>query len=49
MNAIIRGTTPTIKYTFNDVQVSTITSSASSRSASPGAFYNGSYELLYAY
>ena len=25
MNAIIRGTTPTIKYTFNDVQVSTIT------------------------
>ena len=27
----------------------TISSSASSRSASPGAFYNGSYELLYAY
>ena len=27
----------------------TITSSASSRSSSPGAFYNGSYELLYAY
>lgn len=27
----------------------TITSSASSRSASPGAFYNGRYELLYAY
>ena len=27
----------------------TITSSASSRSASPGAFYNGSYELLYVY
>ena len=27
----------------------TITSSASSRSASPGAFYSGSYELLYAY
>lgn len=27
----------------------TITSSASSRSASPGAFYNGSYELLYCY
>lgn len=27
----------------------TVTSSASSRSASPGAFYNGSYELLYAY
>ena len=27
----------------------TIRSSASSRSASPGAFYNGSYELLYAY
>lgn len=27
----------------------TITSSATSRSASPGAFYNGSYELMYAY
>ena len=27
----------------------TVTSSASSRSASPGAFYSGSYELLYAY
>lgn len=27
----------------------TITSSAASRSASPGAFYNGSYELLYCY
>lgn len=27
----------------------TLTSSASSRSASPGAFYNGSYELIYAY
>ena len=27
----------------------TITSSASSRSASPGAFYNGSYELMYVY
>ena len=27
----------------------TITSSASSRSASPGAFYNASYELLYCY
>ena len=27
----------------------TITSSASSRSASPGAFYSGSYELMYAY
>lgn len=27
----------------------TVTSSAASRSASPGAFYNGSYELLYAY
>lgn len=27
----------------------TITSSATSRSASPGAFYSGSYELLYAY
>lgn len=27
----------------------TITSSAASRSASPGAFYSGSYELMYAY
>ena len=27
----------------------TITSSAASRSASPGAFYNGSYELIYVY
>lgn len=27
----------------------TITSSASSRSASPGAFYSGSYELMYVY
>ena len=27
----------------------TVTSSAASRSASPGAFYSGSYELLYAY
>ena len=27
----------------------TITSSAGSRSASPGAFYSGSYELLYVY
>ena len=27
----------------------TITSSASSRSSSPGAFYSGSYELMYAY
>lgn len=27
----------------------TISSSAASRSASPGAFYNGSYELLYVY
>ena len=27
----------------------TITSSATSRSASPGAFYSGSYELLYCY
>lgn len=25
MNAIIRGTTPTIKYTFNDIEVSDIT------------------------
>ena len=27
----------------------TITSSAASRSASPGAFYSGSYELMYVY
>ena len=27
----------------------TVSSSASSRSSSPGAFYNGSYELMYAY
>lgn len=27
----------------------TVTSSAASRSASPGAFYNGSYELTYIY
>ena len=27
----------------------TVTSSAASRSASPGAFYSGSYELMYAY
>lgn len=27
----------------------TVTSSAASRSASPGAFYNGSYELFYVY
>lgn len=27
----------------------TVTSSAASRSASPGAFYNGSYELMYVY
>lgn len=27
----------------------TVTSSAASRSASPGAFYSGSYELIYAY
>lgn len=27
----------------------TLTSSAASRSASPGAFYSGSYELIYAY
>lgn len=35
-------------YTYSNSTL-TITSSASSRSASPGAFYNGSYELLYAY
>lgn len=35
-------------YTYSNNTL-TITSSASSRSASPGAFYSGSYELLYAY
>lgn len=35
-------------YSYNNGTL-TITSSASSRSASPGAFYSGSYELLYAY
>ena len=35
-------------YTYSGTTL-TITSSASSRSASPGAFYSGSYELLYAY
>ena len=35
-------------YTYSNGTL-TITSSASSRSASPGAFYNGSYELLYCY
>ena len=35
-------------YTYSGTTL-TITSSAASRSASPGAFYNGSYELLYAY
>lgn len=35
-------------YTYSGTTL-TVTSSASSRSASPGAFYNGSYELLYAY
>ena len=35
-------------YTYSNSTL-TITSSAASRSASPGAFYNGSYELLYAY
>lgn len=38
---MIRWTTPTYELT--------ITSSAASRSASPGAFYSGSYELLYVY
>lgn len=35
-------------YSYNNGTL-TITSSASSRSASPGAFYSGSYELLYCY
>ena len=35
-------------YTYSSGTL-TITSSAASRSASPGAFYNGSYELMYAY
>ena len=35
-------------YTYSGTTL-TVTSSASSRSASPGAFYSGSYELLYAY
>ena len=35
-------------YTYSGTTL-TITSSAASRSASPGAFYNGSYELIYAY
>lgn len=35
-------------YTYSNGTL-TITSSASSRSASPGAFYNGTYELVYVY
>lgn len=35
-------------YTYTNSTL-TITSSAASRSASPGAFYSGSYELIYAY
>ncbi len=35
-------------YTYSGTTL-TITSSAASRSASPGAFYNGSYELIYVY
>ena len=35
-------------YTYSDGTL-TVRSSASSRSSSPGAFYSGSYELLYAY
>ena len=35
-------------YTYSGTTL-TITSSAGSRSASPGAFYSGSYELIYAY
>lgn len=35
-------------YTYSGTTL-TITSSAASRSASPGAFYSGSYELMYAY
>ena len=37
-------------YTFSISGTTlTVTSSAASRSASPGAFYNGSYELTYIY
>lgn len=35
-------------YTYSGTTL-TITSSASSRSSSPGAFYSGSYELIYVY
>ena len=35
-------------YTYSGGTL-TISSSATSRSASPGAFYNGNYELVYAY
>ena len=38
----------TVKMTRGDY-FETKTSSAASRSASPGAFYSGSYELMYAY
>ena len=42
--------TLTSGYTWSDSNSTlTITSSAASRSASPGAFYSGSYELMYAY
>ena len=35
-------------WSYSDTTL-TLTSSAASRSASPGAFYSGSYELMYAY
>lgn len=42
-NVVING------VTYSDVPEVDIPKSAASRSASPGAFYSGSYELLYVY
>ena len=44
----VENVTSGYSYSYNNGTL-TVTSSAASRSASPGAFYNGSYELLYAY
>lgn len=44
----IENITSGYSFTYSNSTL-TITSSASSRSASPGAFYSGSYELLYCY
>lgn len=44
----IENITSGYSYTYSGTTL-TITSSAASRSASPGAFYSGSYELMYAY